>query len=784
MDQSYTGFTDSIDPFKAEDQPSLANSDQYLNLENGFKFTAPSPDFSFFDEIPFPSPTDLDPHDPSMYFSANQEGESSPPPASADEIFLDLSTGWSPEGESSSPSDDSDSSDPVLRYISQMLMEENMEKKPCMFYDPLALQATEKSLYEMIGEQYPASPHQPQIHAESPDSSSFGSLSNSSITSPSNLFSSQLVGEIGEYKQSSLEASLPGDYYLQSGSQPTSQISVNIPNDLTNDNGLSTSELVGSIFGDTESIRQFNKGLEEARKFLPIPNQLVIDLERNNLSTLHKEVVPGEVVKEERIERGGSPDRWRTRKNHGHEDLDLDLDEWRSNKQSAVYVEETELSDLFDKVLLVPIGSSQQECCEESPVQNETNRISQTNKELNGSSGGKSTRGRGRKNSKKKETADLRTLLILCAQAVSVNDCRTANELLKQIRENSSPSGDGTQRLAHYFANGLEARMLGSDTGVHNFYASLVFNKKFTAADMLKAYKTYLSAVPFKKLSIAFANKMILKVAKDATTLHIVDFGILYGFQWPMLIQLLSMRPDGPPKLRITGIELPQAGFRPAERIEETGRRLAKYCERFKVPFEYNPIALKNWETIRIEDLNIKSNEVLAVNCLFRFKNLFDETVEVNCPRDAVLNLIRKMNPCIFVHGIVNGSYNAPFFVTRFREAVFNFSALFDMFDACLPRDDQQRFLLEREFYGREAMNVIAREGLERVERPETYKQWHVRNSRAGFKPMPLDQELMKKLRKKLEVYHKDFVIDEDSHWLLEGWKGRIVYAVSCWEAA
>ncbi|KAB1225944.1 Scarecrow-like protein 34 [Morella rubra] len=58
-----------------------------------------------------------------------------------------------------------------------------------------------------------------------------------------------------------------------------------------------------------------------------------------------------------------------------------------------------------------------------------------------------------------------------------------------------------------------------------------------------------------------------------------------------------------------------QPGFRPAERIEETGRRLTKYCERFNVPFEYHAIASNNWETIEIERLTIDRSEVLAVNC-------------------------------------------------------------------------------------------------------------------------------------------------------------------------
>lgn len=87
----------------------------------------------------------------------------------------------------------------------------------------------------------------------------------------------------------------------------------------------------------------------------------------------------------------------------------------------------------------------------------------------------------------------------------------------------------------------------------------LLFGKhKFSAKPNLKAYQIYLSVCPFKKFSYFFSIKMILKVAEKAKTLHVIDFGIIYGFIWPILIQLLSTRPGGPPKLRITGIDLPQ----------------------------------------------------------------------------------------------------------------------------------------------------------------------------------------------------------------------------------
>jgi hypothetical protein len=300
----------------------------------------------------------------------------------------------------------------------------------------------------------------------------------------------------------------------------------------------------------------------------------------------------------------------------------------------------------------------------------------------------------------------------------------------------------------------------------------------------VKAYQMYIEACPFKKLAFIFANHTILNLAKEVETLHIVDFGIRYGFQWPALIYRLSKRPGGPPKLLLTGIELPQPGFRPAERVQETGLRLARYCERFNVPFEFNAIAQK-WETIKVEDLKIKKNELLVVNSVCRLKNLLDETVVLNSPRDAVLKLIRDANPNIFIHTTVNGSYNAPFFATRFKEALFNYSTMFDVLDINVAREDQTRLMFEKEFWGREVMNIIACEGSQRVERPETYRKWKVRNIRAGFKQLPLDKHLINKLRCKLkDVYHSDFMLVEDGNCMLQGWKGRIIYASSCWVPA
>ncbi|CAL0321890.1 unnamed protein product [Lupinus luteus] len=447
----------------------------------------------------------------------------------------------------------------------------------------------------------------------------------------------------------------------------------------------------------------------------------------------------------------------------------------RGSKVSAVFSDNLETPELLDEVLRAQIGGRNSCAAGEASSQSDTLKLNVV--DSGGGSSAKATRSKKGTNTETTTAVDLWTLLTQCAQAVASYDQRNANELLNQIRQHSSPFGDGLQRLSHYFAIGLETRLAAGTPSYTPFHM-------VTAVDMLKAYKLQVQVFPLQRLSNLLTTKTVVNLVKNEGRLHIIDFGISYGFQWPCLVKHLSQRRGGPPKVRMTGIDLPQPGFRPAERLHETGQRLENYFKRHNVPFEYNCLAQK-WETIRLEDLKIDKTEVTVVNCFYRLKNLPDETVSSNSARDALLKLFRKINPNIFIHGVVNGTYSAPFFLTRFRETLFHFSSLFDMFEANVDREDTERVILEKGLFGRDAINVIACEGAERVERPETYKQWQVRNLRAGFKQLRFDPELVNGAKEMVKSeYHKDFVVDENGKWVLLGWKGRILNAVSAWVPA
>ncbi|KAJ3683487.1 hypothetical protein LUZ60_013714 [Juncus effusus] len=367
---------------------------------------------------------------------------------------------------------------------------------------------------------------------------------------------------------------------------------------------------------------------------------------------------------------------------------------------------------------------------------------------------------------------DLMTLLIRCSQKIAQNHTQNANQVIKQIRKRSSPNGNGVQRMARIFVDGLDARLNGTNS---ELYQQCLMPPQETMPDCLDAFH-----IPILKASQHYAIPIIINAIGKGSKLHIINLGREFDFHWPSLIQALSVLTGGTPKLRITNIETPISGFSPTERIEGDERKLEGLARRFGVPLEYRGMATK-WDEICIGDLSIEKDEVLIVTCLRGWEYLGDEFVMYS-PKNRVLDIIRQIRPHLFIQGVINGSFSSSFFADRFKQVLLYSSALFDMFDATIPRGDKQRQFLENNLWGRVAFNVIACEGSERFIRPETYKQWHIRNSRAGFEQLPLDRAMLKRIEDKVRgAYHKNFFAVVENEWILLAWKGRAMSALSTW---
>jgi GRAS domain family len=542
-------------------------------------------------------------------------------------------------------------------------------------------------------------------------------------------------------------------------SQPNTNhiLNTSISNDPIISNSISTGLTQDSRI-ESLLTKEFQRGVEEGIKFLPTIHNLVVDLHVSSLSLnmAHKKNDKSSKTKLKEDNVHGSE---RRKGKKSSSDADLSLLEGRNSKMPVFFTEETIRDEMFDKILLYH---------GEEYAREEISHLQEIMK--------CEAKQQFTKKEDKEDNVDLESLLIQCSEAVAHNDRKIAETMIKEIRKQASPVGNGAQRFASILTDGLEARLAG--TGSESYHQ--LVDRRISTREVLKAYHMYITASPLLRVAYYFANEYICKVAENASKIHIIDLGISFGFQWPPLIQSLAKWKGGAPKLRITGIDLPQPGFRPAERIKQIGLRLEAYAKSFGVPFEYQCIA-SLWECISIDDLKIDNDEVLIVNSMLRFKHVQDDTFP-NSPRNKVLNLIRQIKPKVFILGIINASFS-PFFTTRFRKVIQNYSMLFDMLDVLVPRDDEGRQLLERELLAPSIINLVACEGPSWVERPETYKQWHKRISREGFEQLTMDRSIVKDCNEKVKSsYHEGFFIEEESGWLLQGWKGRIYYGLSVWE--
>lgn len=384
------------------------------------------------------------------------------------------------------------------------------------------------------------------------------------------------------------------------------------------------------------------------------------------------------------------------------------------------------------------------------------------------------------------ELVDINDLLLQIAHAVGTSNNKRAMEILKKVKQYASPYGNGAQRLAYYFAEAMDARFSGTGWPL---YLGLL-HRRPSSAEVLKATCKYMASCPFVKAYHYFINQTILKTAKNASKLYILELQPT-AFQYLSLFKDLAARLGGPPQVQLIAIGFPHYSTMPArtevvwEGLQKTGRQLKEYAASCGVPFEYVP-----WAGLR-EDLQMldfvsphrEPNEVLVVISASMLRYVMDD-LDSPITRSKLLKQGWDTNPDVYIQGIVTGSYNTPYFPMRFKEALFHFESVFDMLDTFIEKENTDRLVFESEILGKAILNIVACEGTEIVERVDKYKHWQAVTVGVGFVQLPLDEDIKNNMQAMVKTWHKEYTVAEDSQYLLMAWKGRMLHAMSTWKAS
>uniref|UniRef100_A0A5B7A4F3 DELLA protein n=1 Tax=Davidia involucrata TaxID=16924 RepID=A0A5B7A4F3_DAVIN len=365
--------------------------------------------------------------------------------------------------------------------------------------------------------------------------------------------------------------------------------------------------------------------------------------------------------------------------------------------------------------------------------------------------------------------------LMACAEAVQQDNLKLADALVKHVGLLAVSQAGAMRKVATYFAEALARR-------IYKIYPQDSLETSYSDILLMHFYET----CPYLKFAHFTANQAILEAFAGANRVHVIDFSLKQGMQWPALMQALALRPGGPPAFRLTGIGPPQPDNTDA--LQQVGWKLAQLAETIGVEFEFRGFVANSLADLDASMLDIRRSDdgeavAVAVNSVFELHRLLARPGGI----DKVLSSIKAIRPKIVTIVEQEANHNGMVFLDRFNEALHYYSTLFDSLEGSgLTQPNSQDSVMSELFLGRQICNVVACEGTERVERHETLTQWRARMSSAGFDPVHLGSNSFKQASMLLDLFAggDGYRVEENNGCLMLGWHTRPLIATTAWQLA
>lgn len=368
-------------------------------------------------------------------------------------------------------------------------------------------------------------------------------------------------------------------------------------------------------------------------------------------------------------------------------------------------------------------------------------------------------------------------MLMTCAESVQRGDISLAGSLIDDmqalLRRVNTSCGIG--KVAGYFIDALSRRIFTPQgiglVGGGGSSASAYENELL--------YHHFYEACPYLKFAHFTANQAILEAFDGHDCVHVIDFNLMHGLQWPALIQALALRPGGPPLLRLTGIGPPSPDGR--DSLREIGLRLAELARSVNVRFAFRGVAAQRLEDVKPWMLQVNPKEAVAVNSIMQLHRLLGSDPNRNSPIELVLGWIRHLNPKIMTVIEQEANHNQPGFMDRFTESLYYYSTMFDSLEACTLQPEKA---FAEIYIQKEICNVVCCEGSARVERHEPLSKWRTRLGQAGFRPLHLGSNAFKQASMLLTLFSAEgYCVEEIEGCLTLGWHSRPLISASAWQA-
>ncbi|KAI3696275.1 hypothetical protein L1987_79287 [Smallanthus sonchifolius] len=368
--------------------------------------------------------------------------------------------------------------------------------------------------------------------------------------------------------------------------------------------------------------------------------------------------------------------------------------------------------------------------------------------------------------------------LMACADAVQQDDVKRAETLVKQAGLLAVSQAGAMRKVATYFAEALARR-------IYRLYPKSPQDSP-AFRDLLQMH--FYETCPYLKFAHFTANQAILEAFAGKKKVHVIDFSMKQGMQWPALMQALALRPGGPPTFRLTGIGPPLDDN--TDHLQEVGWKLAQLADRILVEFEFRGFLAESLADLEPGMLDLREGEVVAVNSVFEMHELLARPGAV----EKVLSAVKEMKPEILTVVEQEANHNGPVFLERFTESLHYYSTLFDSLESSGDGSgvmegggvtvSSQDKIMSEVYLGKQICNVVACEGVDRVERHQTLSQWKAQFESVGFQPVHLGSNAYKQASMLLALFAggDGYRVEENDGCLMLGWHTRPLITTSAWK--
>ncbi|XP_023003976.1 nodulation-signaling pathway 2 protein-like [Cucurbita maxima] len=370
------------------------------------------------------------------------------------------------------------------------------------------------------------------------------------------------------------------------------------------------------------------------------------------------------------------------------------------------------------------------------------------------------------------EEESLTDLLLAAADAVDAQNHPLVSNLIQKLTNLllCDMGSSSFNQLAWFFTQGLHYKTVGYDIAAHEMAEQdQTMNK-----NSLSAFLMLQQLSPYIKFAHFTANQAILEASEGEKMIHVIDFDIMEGIQWPPLMEDLAAKKQVC-LLRLTAIE--QGNENEQRRIEETGRRLSEFAKSINLPFKFDHMGIE-------KDENFEQIQVLGQTVIGNCSGILHSLSHRNSSKlETFLNGISKLSPkCVVLveEELFKVSKAQPMsFVEFFFEAFHHFSSLSDSLLRCFSGVHENGFKqVMDEFLGTRILESVSqfpcgKNAMNLREKAFDYLK--------GYKKIPFSSFNCSQAKYLITLFRGDFWVQHENGTLSLCWKSRPLCSATIW---